>query len=168
MNSDQASVQASPAGQAVFMSDGKTPSTLSIIQRIESSGGPLDNFALRFEPRVYSGAKDGNTLTRISARNHCTFETARVLYSMSFGAFQMMGFNLYGFLNIQIPIGEYLSRTTIQDQTFAEFCFKKHIAYTGVELRYDSQKRSHFADVYNGNAEKYSLAISQAIAEMVK
>lgn len=122
-----------------------------IISDIESAGR---KDALRFEPHVYARTGQGKYAEAVNlakSRNKCSYETARVIVSMSYAKFQIMGFNLYdpNGLNYPNSIGEYLSDDMQQAYTFRVFCEKRGI-YFMVEELYDEAMRLRFATVYNG------------------
>lgn len=72
-----------------------TPSLLTIanvLSEIESSHNPR---ALRFEPGEFQLIPNHGIIDRIAQCNICNSTTARIIYSMSWGYYQIMGFNLY-------------------------------------------------------------------------
>lgn len=136
--------------------------TLSIIKHIESGG---DMGAMRFERKVFNRITNGGytpILSKIQSANHCSSDTARVIYSMSFGGYQIMGFNLYGDLGLNISIAKFLNDYCEQDQKVWDFLNWKKIAYTADDLKNDQIKRDHFAVTYNGSTN-YSANILSAI-----
>jgi hypothetical protein len=142
--------------------------TADLIARIESSGNPR---ALRFEPGVFANLSSGN-LTPAHARivstiqdaHHCNVATAKVIYSTSYGLFQLMGFNLYDESDspIQTDVFGYCSDPLAQVAKFDAFVTKRGIAYTSAELASDPTKRGTFARIYNGDPVAYGAAIVSA------
>lgn len=131
----------------------------SIISDIESAG---NRFAMRFEPHVFARTGEGKYGVMVSLakeRNKCSFDTARVIVSMSYGAYQIMGFNLYDPHVIDYPksVGAFLSDDMVQAGTFRAFCQRRNI-YFPVKDLYDESVRLRFAEVYNGPATPHAYA----------
>jgi hypothetical protein len=165
------------------------PASVSIgtlIAWIESRNNP---YAMRFEPTVHSNihAKlfTDPIVSNIRAIHACTYETAAIIYSTSFGAYQEMGENLYdkGCINYPYTVAEFLANKTIagnskrfpivtsgfsssdmlsQDYAFAVHCVKRGISYSTQDMFIPS-KRDNFALHYNGSVA-YSQNIVEALA----
>ena len=123
----------------------------SIISDIESAGR---KDALRFEPHVYARTGEGKYSVMVALakeRNRCSFETARVIVSMSVGKFQIMCFNLYDPTGIDYPgsVIAYGNDDMVQAGTFRTFCQRRNI-YFSVQDLHDEALRLRFAEVYNG------------------
>lgn len=134
------------------MSSVPLPLLSSLIGWIESRNDP---FALRFEPSVFSGSRfvDNALLQIIQQCNNCDENTARVIASTSWGAFQVMGFNLYNSpFNYRGKIAAFACDTNKQLQIFNDYIDAKNIAYTVSDLAASSLKREHFGLLYNGSA----------------
>lgn len=130
----------------------------SLIKSIESGG---DMGAIRFERKVFNRITDKGTtpvLMAIQKANKCSSDTARLIYSTSWGGYQVMGFNLYDRINIGVSIASYLKDYCLQDETFYQFIQMKNIIYSIDELKNDQVKRDHFALTYNGSTD-YSIKI---------
>ena len=137
------------------------PALGAIITHVESSGF---SGALRFEPAVYATIKGltggpsdptpGTDLVKTIAKfNLCTIETGEVLYSTSFGLYQIMGYNLYR-LGLHRPLSEYLAGPNariLQDAMFAKFLADRNINFTWAEMLADQEKLNVFAERYNGS-----------------
>lgn len=137
------------------------PKLSYIVSQVESAGFAG---ALRFEPSVYGTIKGltndsnpptkGTELVQVVARvNRCTIETAEVLYSTSFGLYQLMGYNLYR-LGLHMPVSEFLSGThgrMLQDALFAIFLSDRNINFKWNEMASDPDKLNRFAEHYNGS-----------------
>lgn len=135
----------------------------TIIGWIESRN---DVHALRFELTVYEHVNetiDRDLLNIIKTINKCTFETAKIIFSMSFGAYQIMGFNLYdpALCECIVPIASYLNNAVLQDTTFNRYVYKRNIAYAPVQLL-NKDNAIQFARVYNGS-ESYAQNIKSAL-----
>lgn len=141
-------------------------SLLRVIKLIESSN---NMGAIRFERKVFNRITDAGytpALSNIQKANHCSSDTARAIYSMSWGAYQIMGFNLYGDLKLSIPIFDYLKDYCMQDELAWAFINDvKKIGYSVDELKNDEIKRNHFAVTYNGSSN-YAINIMKAIKEL--
>lgn len=143
--------------------------TADVISKIESDGFI---YALRFEPGVYRGLyaltdSQLSILQYIRFNNKCTMETAKVIYSTSFGLFQIMGFNLYALDSQLGSIGYYINNETLQRQIFQKFLEKHSINFDIDTLIHDDFSRKKFALTYNG-AESYGDLILKAYNELQK
>jgi len=117
--------------------------------------------AFRFEPVVYarlSRFTDDSRpllLQRIVNANNCSFGTARMIYSTSWGAYQIMGFNLYGqALDCKAKIADLLGDQMIQSLMFDRFL--KTINADGMTpraLALSPLARERLALKYNGSRE---------------
>jgi hypothetical protein len=134
----------------IFVAD---PTLALIVAQVESGGF---SGALRFEPSVYASVKDlGMTdiVKDIARVNRCTLETAQVIYSMSFGLYQVMGYNLYR-LGLSRPVSEFLAGAQariLQDMYFAKFLADRNIGYAWGEMLADPLKLNRFSEHYNGS-----------------
>lgn len=126
-----------------------------VIGDIESSHNPA---ALRFEPLTYENAPHVNdALKSIKECNLCSLDTARMIYSTSWGEFQIMGRNLYnpqvcGYRN---NIARYLVQSNDQFITFDSFLFRMGLSIklkgsSPASLFSDPNLRIQFARLYNG------------------
>lgn len=144
------------------MSSVPLPLLSSVIAWIESRG---DVYALRFEPSIYAGSRfvDYKLLQTIQACNNCDENTARVIASTSWGAFQVMGFDLYNApINYRGHIANFLCDPIKQTQTFNDFVDTRGIDYTVSDLAASQNRREHFALLYNG-AISYAENIVQSL-----
>jgi hypothetical protein len=137
-----------------------------VIDLIESNNGRAD---LRFEPGQYAKKSTHafRTIAAIINANGCSMETAHVIYSCSWGAFQIMGFNLYDPDDIacKVSVFEFVADMDRQRLAFFVFLHRVGIAFSLADLR-DPVKRLHFATVYNGpgNAQIYADKIRRAMS----
>lgn len=135
-----------------------------IIRSIESSD---NNHAMRFERKVFNRVTNApNSLieSAIVKANSCTYDTARVIYSMSWGAYQIMGFNLYSGNSIarDFSIIDFLIDLPLQDCVFDNFCISRGINYRVDEMLNDPAKLKQFAVTYNGSESYADLIIKKA------
>lgn len=136
-------------------------STGAIISRIESRG---QYYAMRFERRVFNAITNagGNAITeKIRTLHSCSQDTAKVIYSSSFGAYQIMGFNLYGMLEYQGKFIDFMLNKQVQNDLFQSFLISKGIAFSPSELL-DEANRMRFALRYNG-AKTYAALIKNSL-----
>ena len=134
-----------------------------IISTIESAG---NNWAMRFEPAVYQRMQDGAfewEVARTKRANKCSLNTAQMIAATSWGQFQIMGFNLYGFLAYENTAGYFLTDETAQRQTFQDFITHKGIAFTPAQLA-DKETREKFALRYNGS-KAYAVKIASLLGK---
>lgn len=142
--------------------------TAHIIAAIESSNNP---FAYRFEPGVMGRSRrtdQADLLHTIERINMVDAESASVIYSSSYGLFQIMGFNLYSELEYNASFGFFLANVQDQLKAFNNFLIHEKIKFTPEELLNDTAKRQLFAQVYNGpgNSDVYADKILKTIQTM--
>lgn len=134
-----------------------------VIMSIESSGNP---HALRFEPLQYAALQGSLTdkamVANIAKRNYCNTATALVIASTSFGAYQLMGSNLYD-LAWNSDIANFLTDPASQAIMFGEFLDAHAINFTMADMLADSTKLLKFAKVYNGSTA-YAVSMRTAAA----
>lgn len=130
------------------------PKILLLLRNTESDN---NKWAVRFERKVFNRITNqqflGQELRNIISAHHCSADTARVIYSTSFGATQIMGFNLYGFIGYKGTIGEYLADDSMQDFATESFLVHNKINFTLSEIKLDPKKRDQFALAYNGSLD---------------
>ena len=141
------------------------PDLMKVIGQIESSNF---RFAMRFEPAIHEQVKEGkrnteNLIPKIMAHNYCDEITAEVIYSTSYGLYQIMGFNLYSNLNIGASVGYYMTSRDMQQTAFNQFLDLNGINFTLSEMLADKEKLDKFALTYNG-----SLAYGDNIIKTAK
>lgn len=136
------------------------PTVASLIAHIES-GGRAD--AVRFEPRLYAHTLGlPAVMGRITVANKCSIETARVIYSTSFGLYQIMGFNIYIPHGFNKSIFAFVNDIDAQNDVFNDYLIRKNIAYSVDALRIKANAIT-FARAYNG-----SDAYADKILELLK
>lgn len=132
-------------------------SLADIVSFIESRGRLS---AIRFEPTVYNKFVDPKNVpkaaalivARIVKANNCSNSTAAMIYSSSFGKYQVMGFNIYADDDFTMPVGEFLGCQSAQDARFTAFLKRNGLGnYTGTQLAHDQAARLNFAIKYNGS-----------------
>jgi lysyl-tRNA synthetase class I len=113
-----------------------------VIAYVESNNNP---FALRYEESYFTKAEkkeNEKILNLIQAFNRCSKDTAKVIFAMSFGLYQILGVNLYSICELKYSVGEFLCYKDLQDTAFFTFCKKRDIDLEKVEneLRLISEK----------------------------
>lgn len=139
----------------------------AIIRRDESNDNP---FAMRFERRTFNNVTNDGRITPVLARimtiHHCSQDTARVIYSTSWGAFQLMGFNLYNSkFGYSGTVASFLNDTDAQEDMYALFLQDDGINWVWDDLKNDETKLAQFAVKYNGSTD-YVTAMQQAAKEL--
>jgi len=130
-----------------------------IIKLIESSNNPL---AVRFEPLFYDNLKpktNDPAVLKIKKIHKCTYYTALMIASTSWGLYQIMGYNLYFYDLTEKTVFEYLFDEEEQEKAFQKFIEKRKINFSIEELKTDPEKIRKFAKYYNGDTEGYSRKI---------
>ena len=137
-----------------------------VIAHIESSGNP---HAMRFEPATYTrisvgtrSAAQNAILNKIIQVNKCSLGTALMIYSTSFGLFQIMGFNLYdpSHSALDVDIVTYSDDPILQVSKFSEFVSRETIDFTPQDLAQSIKLRNEFALTYNGSMVYASAIVS--------
>jgi hypothetical protein len=140
----------------------------AIVAWIESRG---NQYAIRFEPTVYSRLMTGaltsdhqDVINRIQAAHSCSVSTAAMIYSTSFGRYQLMGFNIYGkTFSYKARIFDYLNDANVQESSFNMFVKNMGIDFTAADLASNSDTRNKFGSTYNGSADAYAPLIVQSL-----
>ena len=145
-----------------------TPTTVSdLISHIESSGNA---YAYRFEPTVYKNLSTGaltpehlEIVQNIMSIHRCSQSSAMVIYSSSYGLYQIMGFNLYGQLNCNVSIFKFCNDPISQTVLFGDLLTHMNLfGFTVDDLAKEPDSRLSFAMHYNGSAV-YADAIIAAL-----
>ncbi len=130
-----------------------------VIASIESSNNPR---ALRFEPAVFrditSRALIDPIENEIMSLHECDHDTASVIYSTSFGLFQIMGFNIWGDLDYNKTFFDFVSDETAQYNMFEKFLTENQIAFDLSDLLNNKDNLDRFSTVYNGSVS-YGVSI---------
>jgi len=141
-----------------------------VIGRVET----LNNYkSFRFEPTIYEKLLKSRTqeqqaiISRIIKAHGgpigCSWNTALTIYSSSYGAVQLMGFNLYGACYCPCSVVDYMADKCLQSATFSELLKTMHLDLATPELLASSSVlRNKFAVVYNGSPA-YAARIVDAL-----
>lgn len=130
---------------------------LSDVVAETESAGKID--AMRFEPSVFQRLAPQRNIVRYGSTEIMTLETSRVLGSMSFGAYQIMGYNLYGVCQYARPLTEYLTNESQQLFSFAKFI--EHGKFDDNEFEVYVENNDlllRFSKFYNGS-EHYASSL---------
>jgi len=124
-----------------------------LIANVESND---NQWALRFEPGTYMSAGSNDKAAQIFASiievHACSRTTAQMIYSTSWGKYQLMGFNLYGPMKLTtLPVGQFLAFPKYQDSAFLKFLVTRKYDDLEVPLG-DDDWMEVFARWYNGPA----------------
>lgn len=121
-----------------------------VISQIESDG---NQFAVRFEIAKQDKAFASDILERCKkANNPYSKITAQRLLAFSWGEYQIMGFNLYGFLKCSISVGAFMADRALQRSYFETFCRTNNIWIDG-DVPNDQGWLEKFAKGYNGSGD---------------
>lgn len=142
-------------------------SLFDIIAWVESKNNP---HAMRFEVAMFDKMRQGIApaqhaiLDKISAAHGKALSawTEGMIYCTSFGATQIMGFNLYDGLYAG-DVASFMGDPIAQAVAFDEFCRKSGLCATPTDLAQFPILRRHFAKIYNGDADAYSAQIVYAL-----
>lgn len=139
-----------------------------VIRRVESNNDP---YALRFEVTVYDRmlrkVPRHPVLFVIQETNKCSSNTAGMIAATSWGAWQLMGFNVYGTGRYTRPIAQFLG--SVAEQNLAAGYFLDAIGYSADQdfARIDV---INFARLYNGpgNVSNYAAKMQAAAHKLSK
>jgi hypothetical protein len=127
---------------------------------------------MRFEPTVYANISNARSavqqeiIARIQSVNLCSWGTALMIYSTSFGSTQIMGFNLYADqMQFYEDIATYLSDINFQVARFEGFVQWQGLDVTNDLLASSPAERLMFARKYNG-ADSYADLIASALTHL--
>ncbi len=128
--------------------------------------------ALRFEPLVYAkrDSHPSHVIDAIVKANRCSRHTAAVIYSTSFGCWQLMGFNLYASWNApHVSVGFFLSSRENQRNAIRRFLERNGLDRYTQEQLLTKEHSEAFAKKYNGpgNVIEYGSRLRNALAQMV-
>lgn len=145
------------------------PTLAQVVSEVESGG---NQFAVRFERGIFNRITNQGTspcVDRIIRIHHCSDDTARVIYSTSYGLYQIMGFNLYSKLSCTRSYIGFLNDTVLQLQMFTAFLrFNNMDKFTVETLVSDPVALNNFSAAYNGpgNVNAYSAKILKTIKRL--
>ena len=105
-------------------------------------------------------------MQRIKLKHRCSDDTARMIACTSWGAYQMMGENIYAPTMVTYAVDPpdlfvFLDDLGMQDRAFGVFLKLRAIDFTLEELLMDPAKMTLFCRTYNGpdNADAYAARI---------
>lgn len=146
------------------------PTLAQVVSEVESGG---NQFAVRFERGIFNRITNQGSspcVDRIIRIHRCSEDTARVIYSTSYGLYQIMGFNLYGKLSCTAPyMWGFLNDTVLQLKMFTEYLKLNNMDKLTVEtLVSDPVALNNFSAAYNGpgNVNAYSAKILKTIKRL--
>lgn len=138
-------------------------SLCDVVAVVESS---RVSFAMRFEPALYKRVTDGPlndaetaALNMIRRANFCDANTARVLFSTSFGLYQFLGETLYSApINFALPVSQFIASEALQQSTFYKYVIARRINFGVNDLLGGGTYAADFARAYNGpgNVAEYA------------
>jgi hypothetical protein len=143
-----------------------TDTLAKVIATVES--GPFQ-YAVRFESGMFAGKVGPLSAaeTACMKANRCSSITARMICCTSWGLFQIMGFNLYGPLALQIPVGSFMFDTETQFDTFRKFVTLNGFDPENFDCT-DEALIERFARSYNGPGDvaNYAAKMKAAFASL--
>lgn len=130
-----------------------------VVARVESNN---NKYAMRFEPAWKVGQ---SMINQVASLNKCDTATAQIVCKTSFGAYQIMGSNLY-YLGLTQPIGAFMNDPAMQQMFFVAFVRSRMIDFELDDVLDDDEKGRMFALHYNGNPAAYLVALRDAYDRM--
>lgn len=143
------------------------PTLFQVISWVETKH---NSRAVRFEPATYEKLSAVRTdsqkaiIANIMKRNGCSWGTALMIYSSSWGETQLMGFNIYGpAVNYPGDIINFCMSETAQKSGFDALVKEMKLTDISVAtLAVSSVARARFAVTYNGSVN-YAVEIVAAL-----
>lgn len=148
------------SSEAKIMPD--DPALARLIAQIESDHNLS---AIRFEPKTYAKVESstGSLILSIAKINRCSLPTARMIYSTSWGAYQLMGFNWYA-LGLTSYVDSIFLSDSLQRDFFFKFLTQRGINKTLSDIMSSDESINHFALMYNGSTQ-YADRMKQVYRE---
>jgi len=137
-----------------------------VIKSIESGGNP---HRPRFEYHAFMAWPWTPAYDRILEKHQCTRDTAQMIAATSWGAYQMLGVNVFDPAISGVDpdhLFAYVADAPMQNASFANFVKAKGIDWTLEELLGDPAKLQRFVTVWNGpaNVDAYAALIRASAA----
>lgn len=134
-----------------------TPQKLKIAHVLSLLESSIRKNAIRFEPVEFQRLCNPDIINKIASIHHCTQATAKIVYCMSFGYYQIMGFNLYGnILDYQKSIFEFVDSPIDQFDMLSRFL--KMIGFPEGPDFDNPENMLEFATRYNGSGDAPNYA----------
>ena len=134
-----------------------------VIKQVESNG---NQYALRFEPIAFRNWPWSDNMTLIQQVHNCSASTAKMIACTSWGAYQIMGDNIWNpkVCGFPAPVITFLNTGLSQDTSFHGFLIAKGINYSLEDILGDEAKMTNFVTHWNGpgNVEVYSALVRKA------
>lgn len=130
----------------------------AVIRTIESRGNP---YRPRFEFHAYMAWPWTAVYQRIADKHGCSHDTAQMIATTSWGAYQMLGLNIFDqtISGVDPPhLFAYVADSDMQDQSFGNFIKAKGVNFTLSDLLADPDKMQKFVTRWNGpgNVDAYA------------
>ena len=143
---------------------GSGPSLAAVIKAIESGGNP---HRPRFEYHAFMAWPWAPAYDRILLKHQCTRDTAQMIAATSWGAYQMMGANIFDPAVSGVDpdhLFAYIADPAMQDASFAHFLRAKGIDWRLEDLLGDADRMQKFCERWNGpaNTAAYAALIRRA------
>lgn len=118
----------------------------NLIALVESD----ENFSAERYEENFKFSEDA--IIKIVKYNQCDRETAEKIAKTSYGAYQIMGENIYTICGFKNSITHFLDSPTEQKNILSIFLYIKNIKYDLIDMITDPAKRYRFIRLYNGPA----------------
>lgn len=172
-NAISGATQGTPTLKGLACTVEGTPPEIDLFTVIATVESTINYRAVRFEPATYEKLSASRSdsqkaiIATIQAAHRCSWGTALMIYCTSFGATQIMGFNLYGPQSgYRNTFFDFCDSDAEQVQSFYEFV--GHHPDTNVSpsvLASSGAARLAFALRYNGSPD-YADAIVAALKSL--
>ena len=140
----------------------------AVIKAVESNGNP---YRPRFEFSAFMRWPWSAVHDRITRKHLCSEDTAKMIGATSWGAYQMLGVNIFDQDISGVDpdhLFAYVADSDMQDASFAGFVKAKGIDFTLADLLGDADKMQQFVSRWNGpgNIAGYSALIRKKATEV--
>lgn len=130
-----------------------------LVAQVESGNVP---WAMRFEPAFKPSEQAINNCIKAHKPAYMNRTTAENICKTSFGAYQIMGENIYTVCKYGESIAQFLSSKFDQHTAFTRFIEARGINFSTEEILRDVDKRNLFARRYNGSTGYGALLVAVA------
>lgn len=142
----------------------------AVIKQVESS----NNYgAMRFELSVFDKLNKRKIvptfLVGAKVKNKCSYQTALMICATSWGAWQLMGFNIYKVCEFPGTIRDFLCDPSEQDRCAELFLQSRGFSSATDFATISKDELAKFASIYNGpsNVDAYTKRLTEEYTNLV-
>lgn len=134
-----------------------------VVAQVESSNNPL---SMRYEPGYQPSVRGMRLVADLAVNGFMDQITAGVICKTSWGAYQIMGDNLYDMMDYRFTLFSFLSSPQKQLDIFTAFVQRGKFGFANPAFtQLTNAELSAFAEYYNGSVV-YAESLQKAYREM--